>query len=66
MPRYLYIEAYAEGVKLFGAQGDIEEPMLLVEQPDGSWRKAMGPDIVAMSNEFPNFFRSRPKPNETI
>ena len=32
--------------------------LFLVEQPDGSWRKATGADLVAIHGRFPGFLTS--------
>ena len=62
--RVLYVTAGAEGVYLLGTRyGVPEEKMLLVEQPDGSWRKPTGRDMVDIRRRFPDFFKDgRPFP----
>jgi hypothetical protein len=58
MPRYLYVE---EGVFLGDPDAD-PRGLLLAEQPDGSWRRALGEDLVEIHARFPNFIRSTQKP----
>lgn len=35
----------------------LDEPWLLVEQPDGSWKKPSGEDLTRLHKIHPNFFK---------
>ena len=53
-PRYLYVE----NGQYLGKSGERVRRLLLVEQPDGSWRKISGKDLVELHERFPNFLKS--------
>jgi hypothetical protein len=49
LPRVIYAEAY----EVFGDENRWREHLLLVEQPDGSWRKPTGADLIALHERYP-------------
>ena len=48
-PRCIYAESY----RLYGDEALWGDHLLLVEQPDGSWRKATGTDITKFHERYP-------------
>lgn len=52
--KYLYV---AKGI-ILGDPDTNPMNMILVDQPDGTWRRANGADLTAIGNRFPRFFRT--------
>ena len=48
----------SNGYPTLGKSGEPVRRLLLVEQPDGSWRKISGKDLVELHERFPNFLKS--------
>ena len=42
----------------------VEEPLFLVEQSYGTWRKATGDDLIELHDRFPRFLRGLIKPRK--
>lgn len=53
-PRYLYAETY----RTFGREDQWNDHLLLIEQPDGSWRRLTGQELIALHDRYPALFGS--------